>query len=56
MSFFMQKAIEMLHKGGLSDGFFLVRASKRVPGQYVLTMSYKGSVYNYEIKAKDVKV
>lgn len=49
------KAIEMLHKRGLSDGVFLVRASKRVPGQYVLTMSFKGSVYNYEIKAKDVK-
>lgn len=45
------KAVEELQRSGLSDGSFLVRLSKRVQGQYVLTMSFNRSVFNYEIKA-----
>lgn len=40
----------MLENAGLRDGCFLVRISKRNPGQHVLTMSYDTTVYNYEIK------
>lgn len=46
------QAIEKLNQSGLSDGLFLVRVSKRVAGQYVLTMSFNRTVFNYEIKAE----
>jgi len=47
-----QKAVELLENAGLGDGCFLVRMSKRNPGQHVLTMSFEKTVYNYEIKNK----
>jgi len=44
------RAVELLEHNGLHDGCFLVRLSKRNPGQHVLTMSFEKTVYNYEIK------
>ena len=38
------------------DGSFLVRISKRNPGQHVLTMACDKTVFNYEIKSKIVDV
>ena len=52
----LQKAVELLEQAGLADGCFLVRISKRNPGQHVLTMSFDKTVYNYEIKNVDLKV
>nr|CAB3267847.1 tyrosine-protein kinase HTK16-like [Phallusia mammillata] len=47
------KAVELLEHAGLRNGCFLVRMSKRHPGQYVLTMSFDKTVFNYEIKNKN---
>uniref|UniRef100_F6SGK0 Tyrosine-protein kinase n=1 Tax=Ciona intestinalis TaxID=7719 RepID=F6SGK0_CIOIN len=44
------KAVEMLEMSGLVDGSFMVRLSKRNPGQHVLTMAHDKTVYNYEIR------
>ncbi|XP_076824684.1 tyrosine-protein kinase HTK16-like [Clavelina lepadiformis] len=49
------KAVELLEHAGLGDGCFLVRISKRNPGQYVLTMSFDKNVFNYEIKNRENK-
>jgi len=45
-----------LEFAGLGNGYFLVRMSKRNPGQHVLTMSCDKNVFNYEIKNRVVDV
>ncbi|XP_015126879.1 tyrosine-protein kinase Shark [Diachasma alloeum] len=47
------EAVALLHKNGDKEGSFLVRFSDRRGGTYVLTVSYHGQDYHFQIQKKN---